>query len=91
MTSTTYHSVEIQAQTQPGIGDALKELATAARHLLVAVLAKVSAPAGATVHPGNRAEEAAEARTMADRFLRTDPRMAADIYCAADRHERLDQ
>ena len=26
-------------------------------------------------------------RRMADRCARFDPRMAADIYCAADRHE----
>ena len=91
MTSTTYHPAELQAHAQPGIGDALKELATATRHLMGAVLAKISAPAATTVHPGNRTEEAAEARNMADRFLRTDPRMAADIYCAADRHERSDQ
>lgn len=87
MTTTTYRSADLHSQAQPRIGDALRELAVAARHLVMAVLAsgRSSHPVG---RPGNRSEEAAEARGMADRFLRTDPRMAADIYCAADRHER---
>ena len=33
--------------------------------------------------------EAAEVRTMADAIRSTDPRFAADLYAAADRHERL--
>lgn len=33
--------------------------------------------------------EAAEVRAMADRYSRIDRGFAADLYCAADRHERL--
>jgi len=72
---------------QPAIGEAMRELATAARHLLVAVAAQCLPNRTQAVAPATRAEEATEARRMADRWARTDPRMAADIYCAADRHE----
>ena len=82
MASTTYTS-----GTQPAISDALAELATAARHLLAAVSAKLTFTAAPSQRPSNRVEEAAQARAIADRCVRFDPRMAADIYCAADRHE----
>lgn len=82
MASTTYTS-----GTRPAISDALGELATATRHLLAAVVAKLAFRAAPVQRPSNRTEEAAEARAIADRCVRFDPRMAADIYCAADRHE----
>lgn len=82
MASTTYTPA-----AQPAIGEALGELATATRHLLAAVVAKLAFGAAPVQRPSTRSEEAAEARAMADRCVRFDPRMAADIYCAADRHE----
>ncbi len=82
MASTTYTPA-----AQPAIGEALGELATATRHLLAAVVAKLAFGAAPVQRPSTRSEEAAEARAMADRCVRVDPRMAADIYCAADRHE----
>jgi hypothetical protein len=82
MASTTYTTA-----AQPAIGEALGELATATRHLLAAVVAKLAFLSAPAQRPATRAEEAAEARAMADRFVRFDPRMAADIYSAADRHE----
>ncbi|MBA4256977.1 MAG: hypothetical protein C0445_14000 [Polaromonas sp.] len=75
------------ADASPRVGTALGELATALQHLLVALVAKVSTPSAPRACAGSRSQEAAEARVHADRWARTDPRMAADIYCAADRHE----
>ena len=83
MASTTYTT----AAQQPAIGEALAELATATRHLLSAVVGTLTFKAAPGQRPATRAEEAAEARAIADRCVRFDPRMAADIYCAADRHE----
>ena len=40
--------------------------------------------------PRDRAREAASVRTLADSYQRTDPRFAADLYAAADRHEEID-
>jgi len=37
----------------------------------------------------NRAREAAEVREMANGVQATDPGFAADLYAAADRHEKL--
>jgi hypothetical protein len=82
MSTTTYHPT-----AQPAISDALGELATATRHLLAAVVASLTARQSTRPTPGNRTDEAAEARGIADHWARTDPRVAADIYCAADRHE----
>jgi hypothetical protein len=82
MAATTYTN-----HTQPAVGQALGELAKAARHLLVALAAQLTARSGPALRTGNRTEEAAEARAMATRWARTDPRVAAEICCAADRHE----
>lgn len=41
------------------------------------------APAG---HPR---QEAAQVRELAQQYLKMDPRFAADLFAAADRHERL--
>ena len=40
--------------------------------------------------PRDRAGEAAAVRALADSYLRTDPRFAADLYAAADRHEQIE-
>lgn len=82
MSTTAYNP-----STQPGISDALKELITATRHLLAAMARSFSHRTTTTSVRSSRTEEAAEARRMADCCARFDPRTAADIYCAADRHE----
>lgn len=82
MSTTTYPTA-----AQPRVGAALAELAMAFKHLVAALLASFSAPPSTSATPTSRAKEAAQARKIADRFARTDPRMADDIYCAADRHE----
>ena len=40
--------------------------------------------------PRDRVSEAASARALADTYLKNDPRFAADLYAAADRHEQTD-
>jgi hypothetical protein len=50
-------------------------------------LARLLRGADDTVPPHVR--EAAEVRALADGYHRIDPRFAAELYCAADRHERL--
>ncbi len=82
MASTTYANT-----AQPALSEAWGELATATRRLLAAVVATLAFNTARRPRPATRAEEAAQARAMADRIVRFDPRMAADIYCAADRHE----
>ncbi len=42
-----------------------------------------------TPPPRDRVREAAEVRTWAASVQRTDPRFAADLFAAADRHEAL--
>ncbi len=86
MSTTAYHT-----DAQPRVGAALGELATAFKHLLLALLAQISTPSAPRARPATRAQEAAEARGHADRWARTDHRMAAEIYCAADRHETSGQ
>jgi hypothetical protein len=44
----------------------------------------------AAVGPLTRVQEARATREYAVRFFRTDPRFAADLCAAADRHERGD-
>jgi hypothetical protein len=87
MSSTTLHPIDGTVSSQPGISQSLAELSAATRHLLVALAATVIRRPRPASPPLNRASEAAEARALADRFLRTAPRMANEIYCAADRHE----
>lgn len=42
-----------------------------------------------TTKVADPAREAAEVRTMAQALMRTDPRFAAELFAAADRHEVL--
>jgi hypothetical protein len=60
------------------------------RHLLAAVWRKLAAStrhSRHSLHMARRLREAAQARALADRCAHSDHRMAADLYCAADRHE----
>jgi hypothetical protein len=46
--------------------------------------------ASTTAKVRSRAAEAAEVRALAQRWQKTDPGFAADLYAAAARHEGLD-
>lgn len=82
--STTTYSAQTPARASSTLGD----LATACKRLMTAVVAKVAVPAAAAnARRAQRTAEAAHTRGMASRWARVDHRMAADICCAADRHE----
>lgn len=61
------------------------EVFTAGARLL-ARMAAGTAPSAPII---SRAREAADVRDMASRLQATDPGFAADLYAAADRHEKL--
>jgi hypothetical protein len=87
MTSITLNSQTTSAATQPSVGSALRELAVAGRHLSVALLSALQRKAVAVAEPS--AFEAAERlRERAQGYVKTDPGFAADLFAAADRHER---
>jgi hypothetical protein len=46
---------------------------------------------GGASEPSPRIAEASVVRQMADRLICSDPSLAADLYAAASRHERIDE
>lgn len=54
---------------------------------LKSILGRLMSAFGKTPPPRDRVREAAELRTWAANVQRTDPRFAADLFAAADRHE----
>lgn len=56
-----------------------------------AFTALVRHPSRGTAHAAPRVREASVVRRMADRLACSDPALAADLYAAAGRHERLDE
>lgn len=78
MTTTTINVQAALARTAPRLAYRIGEAAAAA----FTVFAHARRAARA-------AGEAARAREMAHAFDATDPRMAADLYAAADRHDLL--
>ncbi|MEP6721807.1 MAG: hypothetical protein ABJA77_10205 [Variovorax sp.] len=71
----------------PAIGTALRELATAAAHVLSALRATLFQPAAK--RPMSASEEAELVRALAMSHLKTDRRFADDLFAAANRHEQL--
>jgi len=53
------------------------------------LLARLAVGTAPTAALSSRAREAAEVREMANGVQATDPGFAADLYAAADRHEKL--
>jgi hypothetical protein len=85
----TSHSLPSQAfrPAQPlGLGKTLRSLAAATTRFTVALLNALRRPSR-----GSRrlslVEEANELRVVAAEYLKSDPRFAADLMAAADRHE----
>jgi hypothetical protein len=81
--ATTYASAATRLSgaaepSSPGLWNAL-------RHSLH----RLSPFAPAVAQARDPVREAAEVRSMADAIRVSDPRFAADLYAAADRHERL--
>jgi hypothetical protein len=71
----------------PAVGPALRELATAATHVLAALRAALF-PSRAELPLGAH-EEAEQVRALAFSYLQTDRRFADDLFAAANRHELL--
>jgi hypothetical protein len=81
ITSQTFH---------PSLGLSAPRGANALAQVLVAglrVLARLFAAAPAAIAQRSRAQEAEAVRALADRYVKTDPGYAADLYAAAARHE----
>ena len=87
MTSITLNSQTSSPAAQPSIGAALRELAVAGRHLSVALLSTLSRKSAANRQLSHY-EEAESLRSYAQTFVSNDPGFAADLFAAADRHER---
>jgi len=85
MTDTVLYPSRL-AQDANTVSDALRELGTATRRLLTAVLKSVlrARPISQVV---TAQQEADKLRAYADTLYRTDPRYADDLYAAANRHE----
>jgi hypothetical protein len=79
MTTTTISLQIPQFRTAPRLATVIGELVGALLNAL---------PSG-TPAPRYPAHEAARVRAMAHRFEGSDPRFAAELYAAADRHETL--
>lgn len=95
MSSTTLSSQGFTPARPQAVGDALRELAAAARSVVTAVWAAASAAlrqrgsrGSASALALSPAEEAARVRALAGTYLKSDPGFAADLFAAADRHER---
>lgn len=82
-----------QAHATLSVGAALRELATAARHLTSAVWAAATQVTQATQTTAVEArtltatEQAERVRAMADVQMRFDLRFAQELYAMANRHE----
>ncbi len=87
MTSTTLNPRHL-AYAPHNVGDALHELAIAARHLSVALWSSVSQSNGVGLQALTASQEAENLRHMASSLLQKDPRFAYELFAAADRHER---
>lgn len=88
MTSITLNSQTHSPAAKPSVGSALHELTVAGRHLSVALLSALRRKSVAR-RPQTAFEEAESLRAYAHSFEKTDRGFAADLYAAADRHERL--
>ena len=71
----------------PAIGTALPALASAAAHAIAVLRAKLFPAANKL--PPSPYQEAEQVRALAFDYLKTDRRLANDLFAAADRHEWL--
>jgi hypothetical protein len=76
MTTTTVHIQAAQPRTAPRLANRIGETAAAALQLFAH-----------TRRAARAAIEAARTRQLAREFNALDPRMAAELYAAADRHD----
>jgi hypothetical protein len=88
--TTHTHTFSPSTTAAPAAHGAVGELGRTAWRLVSALWTKAANGTRRSRELGRRLKEAAQARALADRCARTDHRMAADLYCAADRHEAAD-
>ena len=86
MTSTTLKSRKFKTPQHPSAGEAFHEMVGAARRFTLALLAIVQ-PRAKADHCLTASEEANRLRNFASQQAKADPRFAADLFAAADRHE----
>ncbi len=91
MTSTTMQSQGFAPARPQAVGEALRELSTAAARVLTALRSALPQRRSAPARALSPAEEAARVRDMAGSYVKTDPGFAADLYAAADRCERAQE
>lgn len=82
-------TVQITRPVEPVVSHGKLLRAVAAAHAwLRALIGRAGREEPATIGPTTRAQEANATREFAVQLFRTDPRFAADLCAAADRHER---
>lgn len=91
MTSTTLQSQGFTPARPQAVGEALRELTTAAARVLTALRAVALPQRSAPAWKLSPAEEAARVRDLAGTYVKTDPGFAGDLYAAADRYERAQE
>jgi len=80
------NSTNVLPLAQPGVPGFLRQLRVAANRLMGTLAVASDARASHRLY-AERIKEAAAVRDYAQRFARHDPRFAADLLAAADRHE----
>jgi hypothetical protein len=89
MSSTTLQSNSYALARPQAVGEALHELSVASTKLLKALWAALRVRSAANDQPLAPSDEARRVRELAFGYLNSDPGFAADLFAAADRHERL--
>jgi hypothetical protein len=88
MSSTTMQSQGFTPARPQAVGDALRDLSAAAQRVFTALRAALPQRKQAPAEALKPFEEAARVRALAGTYVKTDPGFAADLFAAADRHER---
>lgn len=88
MTSTVLTTPRANPGRPVAVGVALRQLVAAAGQLLTALMAAPRRSERSRARPINRIQAASKLRSVAHSYLRTDPSYAADLFAAADQHER---
>ncbi|MDH5538093.1 MAG: hypothetical protein OEY03_01700 [Rhizobacter sp.] len=88
MSSTTLLTQDHSTTPTIGVAEAMHQLRSAAGQMLASVVAAVRPRTSRTAEPTSRAQAAANAREIAFKYRQSDPGFAADLFAAADHHER---
>lgn len=83
MTTTTYNRFFTRPSRSFGVAPLLKQALASLRQYFAAQAAAEERSPG-----GNATQQASHVRRMALQYMARDPRYAADLFAAADRHEQ---